>query len=154
MGGAGLNKKKKKKHWNARCVSFQLDPNATLECNDYKRALPYTKGHVILNPTLSDDLFRALVMKNHIGNDDDSILIIPSSSKNSSEVIYSECNYSITVVFIRFIWNVYLICLQKNLQSLRWTKIPLFGFPYNTQYPFGSTYFSAFWNLGCLKKLF
>ena len=128
--------------------------NIHLECKDYKRALPYTRGHVILNPKLSDDLFRTLGVKNHIGNDDDSILIIPSSSKNSSEVIYSECNYSVTVVFIRFIWNVYLICLQKNLQSLRWTKIPLFGFPYNTQYPFGSTYFSAFWNLGCLKKLF
>ena len=77
--------------------------NIHLECKDYKRALPYTRGHVILNPKLSDDLFRTLGVKNHIGNEDDSILIIPSSSKNSSEVIYSKCNYSVTVVFIRFI---------------------------------------------------
>lgn len=107
--------------------------NIHLEWKDYKRALPYTRGHVILNPKLSDVLFRTLGMKNQIGKDDDSILIIPSRSKYSSEVFYRERNFSVTIVFIRFIWNgVYLICLQKLFQSYRWTKIPLFGFPYNT----------------------
>ena len=49
--------------------------NIHLECKDYKRALPYSRGHVILNPKLSDDLFKTLGVKNHIGNNDDSNLI-------------------------------------------------------------------------------
>ena len=49
--------------------------NIYLECKDYKRALPYSRGHVVLNPKLSDDLFRTLGVKNHIGNNDDSNLI-------------------------------------------------------------------------------
>ena len=49
--------------------------NIHLECKDYKRALPYSRGHVVLNPKLSDDLFKTLGVKNHIGNNDDSNLI-------------------------------------------------------------------------------